>query len=215
MRWGLFTKHIEVPSELKKINNEADELSKEQIQMLRKIAGFINCEKWSTGIVRFTVTPVTGTKRFKEMIRKFGNDNLDVQRTVQQISINQRRMETSYILRVLFEEHIFEVELVTYVTTSNRSKMSAKYDNQLQEMCNITALGYCKSYYPWIYKILIKCVEVPSLQTVEEELKKRVEKIVIQQKYRLDGMTLHPIQSVECKDSDTHPNMMMSEILVK
>lgn len=209
LEWSLFRKNITVPKELKRINAESkgSEFSVGQLEMMQKIASFIGVDNWSSGVVRCAITPVSGTKRFREMVKAFGNDNMEINRQSQQVTKTTRKVSTTYKLLVNFDDHIFRVEVETQVTvTFNAGYMISIYDNQLQEMCNITCLGYLKASYPYLYKLFIQCVEIPTLDILEKQIKERfkycMERVTT---YRLNGFFLIPVSNDKVVDLNTVP----------
>lgn len=192
LEWGFLKRNISIPKELKCINvdSKTSEFTVGQLEMMQKIASVIGVDNWSTAVVSSSITPVSGTKRFREMVKAFGNDNMEVVRQARQINKTTRKVTTTYKLLIYFDDHIFRVEIETEVkVTFNVNYMISIYDNQLQEMCNITCLCFLKKSYPYLYKLFIQCVEVPTLDVIENQIRERFKycmKNIF--KYKLQGI---------------------------
>ena len=173
---GFFKRRVEIPKEFQRVNrDDVRDSCPDYSDLINEITHFINASRWELGIQSFTIVPVNGSRRLKEMVRKFGNDNLEINRRITQETKTIRTMDVGYKLLVYFEKQVFRIELSSYATVAKEnSYMTSIYDNQLQDLCNITCMGYLKKNYPYIFSLFLKCIEIPSIETFQKKLRSAI-----------------------------------------
>lgn len=194
---NLFRKKVSIPKEFQRVSSNSvsmENILSEQSDLIYGIANFINVRSWTAGVMSFSIVPVNGTKRLMNIVKRFGNDNLDVTRRPSQQAPNRRRMEVDYYLLVCFQNSLFRIEMTTYVTAdANGRRMSSIYDNQLQDLNNIICMGYLRKNYPYICKLFEKCIEVPALETFRNKIREVIQYKIneIPLYHRNGGMLVH------------------------
>ena len=183
---GLFKRKLEIPEELQKTTD----MIQYEDKLLSRIANYIDVKSWKGGVKSCTVEAVTTTRRLREMVEKFGSDNLEITRTVEQVSENCRSMEVTYRLSVLFQKQVFRVMVVVCIqATSRNKKFTSIYDNQLQDMCNTICMLHLKSYYPYLYRLFKKCIEEPVIENVEKRIHEKI-------RYRINQLSDYAISGI-------------------
>ena len=183
---GFFKRKLEVPSELQK----SDEVVQYEDELLSRVANYIVVSSWNGGVKSCTVEAVATTKRLRAMVEKFGSDNLEINRSVEQISQTCRKMDVSYRLSVLFHGQVFRVVVeVSIRATTRNKKFTSIYDNQLQDMCNTICMIHLKSYYPYLYRLFRNCIEEPVLENVENRIREKI-------RYRINQLSDYSIKGI-------------------
>lgn len=210
----LFEKKVQIPKEFQCVSSNADvdTILSEQSDLIYGIANFINVRSWTAGVLSFSIVPVNGTKRLINIVRRFGNDNLDIRRRPFQQEQNRRRMEVDYHLLVYFQNSLFRIEMTTYVdAVSSSRKMTSIYDGQLQDLNNIICMGYLRKNYPFIHSLFAQCIEVPVLETFRNRIRKVIQYRIneIPQYHRNGGFLVHEDTMI----LDTTENCPIGELI--
>lgn len=192
--WGFLKKTIVMPEEFTKITDVDFQWLDQQTKIVETIARFINVNRYKLATSEFTIEPVSGTKRFRQMVEKFGDDNLEIERSVVNIDDKTRKMDVRYRLLLPYCGRIYRITVVVYILARFTDKTVSRFDNQLQEICNIQVMSYLKMHYPFLWKVFGKCIETPILQDITEKFEQRIkEKLKYYHEptpYKLEGATL-------------------------
>lgn len=188
--WGIFKRNVMLPKEFQKVTEVDFEWVEQQTVITEKIARFIGINRYKTGTSSFTITPVSGTKRFRDMVKKFGDDNLEIDRSVNNLDKSTRRMDIRYMLLLSHEGHIYRIEIGVFLVARFAKCTMARFDNQMQDICNVQVMTYLKMHYPFLWKIFGKCIELPVLETVERNIKERLKYYFEQEPYHIQGATI-------------------------
>ena len=208
-KWNLF-KRLSLPNELQKVTDVDFDWVEEQTTLIEKITQFIGLTRYKAGISTFTITPVSGTKRFRNMVKKFGDDNLEISRSVNNIDSVTRRMDIHYRLVLFHEERVYRIEVGVFLVGRFAKSVTSRFDNHLQDICNVQVMSYLKTHYPFLWGIFGKCIELPALKTIECSIKSRLKFYMARDPFCLQGKRLM------CNHSKVHylPNYEKQVIMV-
>ena len=158
---------VEFPSEMKETDYK---------QVIERIARFIDVTKWESRLSGFQIGFVSKNKKFMRIIdRTGGGEDLEIVRKPVQIKSNIREMESIYTMLINRNRQLYRVQLAVTVTlTNSKGHVSRLYDNQVQDICNLVALGYLKVQYPDIHTLFAKAMDAPSLLTIEDRLRDQI-----------------------------------------
>lgn len=144
-------------------------------QVIEKIARFIDVTKWESHISGFQIGFVSKNKKFMRIVGRTGGQDLEITYKPVQIKPNIREMESVYTMLINRNRQLYRVQLAVDVTLTNtKGRVSRLYDNQIQDICNLVALGYLKSQYPDIHTLFSRAMDTPSLLTIDERLREQI-----------------------------------------